>query len=108
MYWPERQLVSVTRAKSLLIIIGDPNVLGLDPLWRAFLNYIHNNGGWKGPNIPWDPSEPVDEAGGYDVAARNTAVLDMNDFTRRLESQTMEGVEEDLDANVDKPWREME
>jgi len=32
----------------------------------------------------------------------------MNDFTRRLESQTMEGVEEDLDANVDKPWREME
>ncbi|KAF5351162.1 hypothetical protein D9756_008289 [Leucocoprinus leucothites] len=105
---PRRFNVSVTRAKALLIVVGDPDVLGLDPLWRSFLNYVYNNKGWKGPDIPWDPSEPVDEAGGYDAAARNTAALDMNDFTRRMESMTMEGMEEDPDVGVDKPWRELE
>lgn len=42
------------------------------------------------------------------MAARDTALLDMNDFTRRIESVTMEGVDEDPDAGVDKPWRELE
>jgi helicase MOV-10 len=98
----------VTRAKALLIVIGNPNVLGLDPLWRSFLNYIYNNNGWKGPDIPWDPSEPVSEAGGYDAVVRNSAEMDMNDFTRRMEGSVMEGVDEVLDAGVDKPWRELE
>jgi len=89
-------------------VIGDPEVLGLDPLWRSFLNYIYQNRGWRGPVIPWDPSEPVNEAGGYDVDARNAASSDMNDLTRRMESMTMEGAEEDLDVGVDKPWRELE
>jgi len=91
----------VTRAKALLIVIGDPEVLGLDPLWRSFLNYIYQNKGWRGPDIPWDPSEPINETGGYDFAARNTATLDMNDLTRRMESMAMEGAGEDLDAEVD-------
>lgn len=100
--------VSVTRAKALLIIVGDPNVLGLDPLWRQFLNYIYLNSGWKGPPIPWDPTEPVDQAGMYDLQARDTALLDMNEFTRRMEALTIEGTDEDLDAGVDRPWRELE
>ena len=50
----------MTRAQALLIVIGDPDVLGLDPLWRAFLNYIHSNGTWKGLAIPWDPMEVLD------------------------------------------------
>lgn len=102
-------LVSITRAQALLIIIGDPNVLGLDPLWRSFLNYIYLNNGWKGPDIPWDPSEPVEETGGYDSAVRNAALADMNDFTRRMEDLTIEGAgDEDVDAGVDRPWRDME
>jgi len=98
----------VTRAKALLIVVGDPEVLGLDPLWRSFLNYIYQNKGWRGPDIPWDPSESINETGGYDFAARNTAALDMNDLTRRMESMAVEGVEEDPDAGVDKPWRELD
>ncbi|KXN81887.1 Putative helicase mov-10-B.1 [Leucoagaricus sp. SymC.cos] len=105
---PRRFNVSITRAKALLIVIGDPDVLGLDPLWRSFLNYIHANSGWRGTGIPWDPSEPVNESGGYDISARNAATLDMNDFTRRMESLTLEGVEEDPDVGVDKPWRELD
>ncbi|KAF8869388.1 P-loop containing nucleoside triphosphate hydrolase protein [Infundibulicybe gibba] len=81
--------VAVTRAQALLIVVGDPQVLGLDPLWRSFLNYIHKNGGWKGPDIPWDPLEPVDGTG-YDSRVREAAAA------------------EDEDANVDRPWRDVE
>jgi helicase MOV-10 len=66
---PVYVLVAVTRAQALLIIVGDPQVLSLDPFWRAFLNYVYLNGGWTGlPDIAWDPEAEaeVDEAGGYD------------------------------------------
>lgn len=108
-------LVAVTRAQALLIVIGDPAVLSLDPLWRSFLNYIHLNGGWTGPRITWDPRAPVEETGGYDRALRNAALGEMNDFTRRMESLTLAGVvsaatdEADADdVNVDRPWRDVE
>jgi len=97
-------VVAITRAQALLIIVGDPQVLSLDPLWRAFLNYIYLNGGWTGPDIMWDPTAEVDEAGNYDKQIRDNAQIDMNEFTRRMEAVTMDGVDEELDANVDRPW----
>ena len=106
--------VAVTRAKSLLIIVGDPSVLSLDPLWRSFLNYIHINNGWKGPQPGWDTRAPVIGEGGYDQRFRETGLADMNAFTRRMESLTLSGVDDDddessdADANVDRPWREVE
>ncbi|KIO21468.1 hypothetical protein M407DRAFT_44382, partial [Tulasnella calospora MUT 4182] len=45
---PRRMNVALTRAKALLVVVGNPLILGLDPLWRKFLNYVHRNGGWKG------------------------------------------------------------
>ncbi|KAF8651822.1 hypothetical protein AX16_004647 [Volvariella volvacea WC 439] len=108
---PRRFNVAVTRAQALLIIVGDPQVLSIDPLWRSFLNYIHNNGGWTGPRITWDPTEPVDEAERYDQRVRNAAELNMNEFTRRMEALTLAEVsneEDEEDANVDRPWREVE
>jgi hypothetical protein len=41
-------IVAVTRAQALLIVVGNSNVLGLDPLWRRFLNVIALGGGWRG------------------------------------------------------------
>ncbi|KAG6853379.1 hypothetical protein C0991_004840 [Blastosporella zonata] len=103
-------LVAVTRAQSLLIIIGDPTVLSLDPLWRSFLNYIHHKKGWIGSPITWDPTKAVDEAGGYDKQIRDAAQIDMNDFTRQMEVLTLAGVEAvgDDEGNVDRPWRDVE
>lgn len=104
-------IVAITRAKALLIIVGDPRVLSLDPLWRSFLNYIHLNGGWTGPSIHWDPRAPVDETGGYDAAVRTEAQSDMNEFARRMEDFTLAGIgdiDEAQDANVDRPWRDVE
>ncbi|KAF5329141.1 hypothetical protein D9611_013223 [Ephemerocybe angulata] len=129
---PRRFNVAVTRAQALLVIVGNPHVLGLDPLWRSFLNYIHHNGGWAGPDIPWDPEEPVNTSGDsttqpqrsrYDRSVRRQAEIDMNEFTKRMEEMTLsgtvaakreegavadapngEGEDLDLDANIDRPW----
>ncbi|KAK7439801.1 hypothetical protein VKT23_017376 [Stygiomarasmius scandens] len=113
---PRRFNVAVTRAQALLYIVGDPSVLALDPLWRSFLNYVHVNGGWSGPIPTWDTSAPVDEAGGYDAAVRAAAVEDMNEFTRRMETLTLDSVRDEdgdgdvdaADANIDRPWNEVE
>ncbi|KAK0204309.1 P-loop containing nucleoside triphosphate hydrolase protein [Desarmillaria ectypa] len=100
---PRRFNVAVTRAQALLVIVGDPNVLSLDPLWRSFLNYVYKYGGWRGLPISWDPDAAVDEAGGYERAFREAAQEDMNEFTRKLEAMTLAGVGED-EGVVDRPW----
>jgi helicase MOV-10 len=40
---PKRVNVSLTRAKALLIVIGDPNVLKGDPNWRSLLEFSQAN-----------------------------------------------------------------
>jgi len=94
--------VAVTRAKALLIIVGDPLVLGLDPLWREYLNSVHAGGGWRGRPIPWDPEELVDPDGGYDVDLRLRAL----DAADALAERLVDGA--DFDAGEDQPFRELE
>lgn len=109
---PHRLSVAVTRAQALLIVVGNPHVLGLDPLWRSFLNYIHANNGWTGSmDIPWNPDDSDDDDQPYDVRARRQAEVDMNDFTRRMEELALGNAEDganEEDANVDRPWRDVE
>ncbi|KAI0062691.1 hypothetical protein BV25DRAFT_1915831 [Artomyces pyxidatus] len=109
---PRRFNVAMTRAKALLVVIGDPTVLSLDPLWRGFLNYIYLRGGWKGVPISWDPTAPVREDGGYDAEMREVGRADMDDFARRMEELSLTGSGMDdagtNDTNVDQPWREVE
>ncbi|KAI0075956.1 P-loop containing nucleoside triphosphate hydrolase protein [Panus rudis PR-1116 ss-1] len=110
---PRRFNVAMTRAQALLIIVGDPSVLSLDPLWRSFLNHVYHNYGWKGDGPNWDTRVPVREAGGYDRELAESARQDMNEFTRRMASLTLGDLvpqleDDDVDANEDRPWREME
>ncbi|KAG0706249.1 P-loop containing nucleoside triphosphate hydrolase protein [Suillus ampliporus] len=96
---PRRFNVAVTRAQALLIVIGDPNVLSLDPLWRSFLNYVHSNGGWTGPKPTWDTTETVNESGGYDRHIRADALMNMNVLAERIR----EGVERAEEALEEAP-----
>lgn len=48
---PRRLNVALTRAQALLIIIGNPNVLYSDPLWRNVLKYCVQNGAYCGCEI---------------------------------------------------------
>ncbi|KZS97366.1 P-loop containing nucleoside triphosphate hydrolase protein [Sistotremastrum niveocremeum HHB9708] len=88
---PRRFNVAVTRAQALLIIVGDPKVLSLDPLWRSFMNYVYNGGGWKGPKPDWDTSEAVNEAGGYDKTIRVQAEKEMNELEELLKTVVQGG-----------------
>ncbi|KIO21003.1 hypothetical protein M407DRAFT_29389 [Tulasnella calospora MUT 4182] len=59
---PRRLNVAVTRAQAGLFIVGNPNILSLDPLWRTLINYIRLNKGYTGPALDprWDANEEVD------------------------------------------------
>lgn len=47
---PKRLNVMITRAKYLLIIIGNPKTLEMDPLWKELIDYCRSN------NAMWDRS----------------------------------------------------
>eukprot|EP00064_Thunnus_orientalis_P003812 superscaffoldBa00000326_g3823 len=40
--------VAVTRAKALLIVVGNPRVLNADPIWARFIQYCRDEGGYTG------------------------------------------------------------
>ncbi|KAG9001265.1 hypothetical protein FRB93_012192 [Tulasnella sp. JGI-2019a] len=115
---PRRLNVAVTRAKSLLIIVGDPIVLSLDPLWRKLLNYIHMNGGWTGRSPNWDTAaKVVDDPEAYVRERQARQDTDMDALMERLMNTVIgeerrvaisgtQDAEEQLDASGDRPWRE--
>ena len=74
MMLPHIFVVSITRAQLLLIVVGDPDVLGKDELWRTFLNYTCLRGGWTGKMLAWKPKEDV-QVPGYEVIARPGGVV---------------------------------
>ncbi|XP_015979789.2 helicase MOV-10 isoform X1 [Rousettus aegyptiacus] len=49
---PKRFNVAVTRAKALLIVVGNPLLLGHDPDWKIFLDFCKENGGYTGCPFP--------------------------------------------------------
>lgn len=110
---PRRFNVAITRAQALLIVVGDPRVLSLDPLWRSFLNYIYNRRGWTGrPKPDWDTESDV--AGVDLVQARRAQVTKeeeelMQRITETVEKQvTLEDLDDFGDGYeaVERPWRE--
>ncbi|XP_038604939.1 helicase MOV-10 [Tachyglossus aculeatus] len=51
---PKRFNVAVTRAKALLIVVGNPILLSQDRQWKTFLQFCKENGGYKGCPFPSD------------------------------------------------------
>ena len=52
---PKRFNVATTRAKSLMIIVGDPTILMHDPHWLALLHYVRDNNACRGLPMPGLP-----------------------------------------------------
>lgn len=42
----------MTRAKALLIVVGNPLLLGHDPDWKTFLEFCKQNGGYTWCPLP--------------------------------------------------------
>ena len=49
---PKRFNVAVTRAKQLLVVVGNPAVLALDDAWSALLRYAVAHGAYRGVDLP--------------------------------------------------------
>lgn len=49
---PRRFNVAITRAKSLIIVIGNPHIICKDPNWNKLLWYCADNGSYKGCFLP--------------------------------------------------------
>ncbi|KAH9948070.1 P-loop containing nucleoside triphosphate hydrolase protein, partial [Amylocystis lapponica] len=109
---PRRFNVAMTRAQALLVVVGDPLVLSIDPIWRLFLNYVHLNGGWRGDPISWDPPHAPVQDGAYDAELREMGALSASAFMSRIEEFAGEDVtEQDMaegDANAERVFREVE
>ncbi|KZT41659.1 P-loop containing nucleoside triphosphate hydrolase protein [Sistotremastrum suecicum HHB10207 ss-3] len=97
--------VAITRAQALLIVIGDPRVLSLDPTWRSFLSYLHRNRAWTGVQPHWDTSETVGN-----VSSRHPNSDDVVAVTSSIMSSLSlwDGGDAPVDhfRNVDDPFRE--
>lgn len=49
---PRRMNVSLTRARELLVIVGNTVALSTDPDWRAYIAFCRRNGVYEGVEPP--------------------------------------------------------
>ncbi|KDP23615.1 hypothetical protein JCGZ_23448 [Jatropha curcas] len=49
---PKRFNVAITRARSLLIIVGNPHIISKDPCWEKLLWYCVDNNTYQGCSLP--------------------------------------------------------
>lgn len=52
LYSPKRFNVVITRAKALMIIVGNPHVLGRNQYWAQLLHYVIELKAYTGCNLP--------------------------------------------------------
>ncbi|PIK40113.1 putative helicase MOV-10 [Apostichopus japonicus] len=88
---PKRFNVAITRAKALLICIGNPHMLSKDEHWNRFLEYCRDNGAYKG--CPYSPEE-VEQ----DIEELNAEMESLN-----ISPETM--TQEEATAVTDQEWR---
>ncbi|KZT64423.1 P-loop containing nucleoside triphosphate hydrolase protein [Daedalea quercina L-15889] len=83
----QRFNVAITRARALLIVIGDPSILSLDGVWKEFLVYVKRNGGWRGKDSIHGSDPESDDGGDTTHAA---ARREVEELIQRLLSLTFE------------------
>ncbi|DAA31470.1 helicase MOV-10 isoform X2 [Bos indicus] len=99
---PKRFNVAVTRAKALLIVVGNPLLLGHDPDWKVFLEFCKENGGYTGCPFPakLDLQQGQNLLQGLSKLSPSTSGLKSHDYL----PQEREG-EEGLSLQVEPEWR---
>jgi len=70
---------AITRAQALLIVIGDPEVLGRYEHWRTFLKYVKSRKGWTGKMHDWESEVDVPPPG-YEIIPRKGSIVYGDEF----------------------------
>lgn len=84
--------VAVTRAKSLLIVVGNPVILNKDPTWKKFIDYCVEERGYTGFDFK--------DAEGEDDIVSRLATLKIC-----VDSECPQAEESALQQHVDPGWR---
>ncbi|XP_070758397.1 putative helicase mov-10-B.1 [Enoplosus armatus] len=84
--------VAVTRARSLLIVVGNPVILNKDPTWEKFISYCVKNKGYTGFDFK--------DAEGEDDIVSRLATLKIN-----VDSDNPVAEESALQQHVDPAWK---
>lgn len=72
-------------------MIGDPEVLGKDELWRTFLDYIKSRSGWTGKMHNWKALEFYMPE--YEIAPRTGGVVHGEEFIGRKSEKICRSLE---------------
>lgn len=98
--------VAVTRAQALLIVVGDPETLGCDALFRSFINYVYNAGGYKGVAPSWDTKrEVVEDPGALIEERRDEAMNELEALVSKLNLSDEQVEAEAMAVQAEQPWR---
>jgi superfamily I DNA and/or RNA helicase len=87
---PKRFNVAITRAQALLIIVGNPLVLRLDPHWGALLRQCVERGAYRGVPLPPMPGSESDVIAASLAADLEQLTLDDEEAAEQLEMPTYE------------------
>jgi hypothetical protein len=88
----QRFNVAITRAKALLIIVGNPFILQTDHNWRQMMELIIKGGGYRG--VPFNLT-PTDDIVGEDPNEHRVPVQEKLLEQLRLTKQAIEHFETD-------------
>ncbi|XP_027716180.1 helicase MOV-10 [Vombatus ursinus] len=94
---PKRFNVAVTRAKALLIIVGNPLLLRQDPEWNMFLDFCKKNGGYTGCPFPSLELEQTLE--------QQLSTLSLGPSTSEIHPHDRAPLASGLQEQVEPPWR---
>ncbi|XP_047333760.1 probable RNA helicase SDE3 [Impatiens glandulifera] len=111
---PKRFNVAITRAKSLMIIIGNPHITSKDPYWNALLWYCVDGGSYMGCILPEREKTILEEVVEEVVVVEEEDGFN-GDYNIGKEFPEMEStwsatgiVDEAHDGNMGKEFPEME
>ncbi|KAG8895451.1 hypothetical protein FRB99_000594, partial [Tulasnella sp. 403] len=104
---PRRLNVALTRAKALMIIVGNPHILGMDPLWKEFLTFVYRQGGFKGLGPNWDTEKQRQPTASGSHDDPDADPLDEGAWNL-VNAESDEEEDFGLIGKEDKPWREDE
>ena len=87
---PKQANVAMTRAENLFIVVGNPDTMWDDPIWRQWLRFCYRNGLWYGEQLSEAPqslsipfASTLDLTEGADAGYNSVVVSTLEKIYRR-------------------------